>query len=277
MNRIAVCSWSLRPESPAHLVELCARAGVTRVQVWLDPVRERRWAPDEVGSLFRASNITLVSGMFAPAGEDYSTLDSIKATGGVRPDATWEGNQRAAEADAILAARYGLPLVTFHAGFITEDHHDPERGVILERLRALAMVFAARNVRVAFESGQETAANLADALDRLDEALPEHARVGVNFDPANMILYGSGDPIAALERLMPRVRQVHVKDAVPSASRGEWGEEKPAGQGAVDWARFFGVLKDRGYAGDFVIERESGVARVDDIRRAKDLILSHLG
>jgi L-ribulose-5-phosphate 3-epimerase len=84
-----------------------------------------------------------------------------------------------------------------------------------------------------------------------------------------------GDPVAALRNLMPHVLQVHIKDAVPAATRGNWGEEKPVGQGAVDWPTFFATLRNAGYTGDLVIERESGDDRVQDIRRARDLIEKH--
>lgn len=275
MPRIAVCSWSLRPESPEDLIQKVRSCGLSAVQLWLDPIRSWTWKPDTMGGLARASGLTLVSGMFAPKDEDYSTLESIRRTGGVRPDGTWEANQKAAEGDAIMAARFGIPLVTFHAGFIPHDTADTARGVMAQRLRQIAETMAARNVRVALETGQENAETLLQALAEVNDSLPEKARVGVNFDPANMILYGMGDPIESLRRLLPHVLQVHVKDAVPAASKDAWGEEKPVGLGAVDWPAFFGVLRDAGYRGDLVIERESGDDRQADVRRARDLIEKH--
>lgn len=277
MNRTAVCSWSLRPESVSDLIDKCRRCGVSAVQLWLDPVRQWQWRPDEVGSRLRAAGITIVSGMMAPKGEDYSTLESIKATGGVRVDSVWEDNLKAAEGCCIVAQRFGLSLVTLHAGYMPSKAGDPERAKIIGRLKQIAEVFAARNIRIAFETGQETAAGMISALDELNEQLPDRARVGVNFDPANMILYGSGEPIAALKQMMPHVRQVHIKEAVPTAKPGTWGEEKPAGKGAVDWAAFFRTLKDAGYHGDFVIEREGGDDRVADVVLARELIAKHTG
>lgn len=275
MNRIAVCSWSLRPSSPESMLDLCRSCGVSAVQLWLDPIRQWQWRPDTVGSLARVHGLALVSGMFAPKDEDYSTLESIKATGGVRPDATWETNHKAAEADAIMAARFGIPLVTFHAGFIPHEPGDPARAVMTARLRQIAEAMAARNIRVALETGQEDATTLLDALQEINEGLASKSRIGVNFDPANMILYGMGDPVAALKKLIPHVLQVHIKDAVPAKAPGTWGEEKVVGQGAVDWPGFFGVLRDAGYTGDFVIEREAGDDRVADVRAARDVIEKH--
>lgn len=275
MNRIAVCSWSLCPASPEDLLDKSRACGVSAVQLWLDPVRQWQWRPDSVGSLCRVHGLGLLSGMFGPKDEDYSTLETIKATGGVRPDATWEANLKAAEGDAIMAARFGIPLVTFHAGFIPHQADDPARAAMAARLRQIAELMAARNIRIALETGQEDADTLLAALAEINAGLPERAKVGVNFDPANMILYGMGDPIAALRKLMPHVFQVHIKDAKKAAARGEWGSEVVVGTGEVDWPGFFAVLKAGGYRGDFVIEREAGEDRVADVATARTTIEKH--
>ena len=96
--------------------------------------------------------------------------------------------------------------------------------------------------------------------------------VGVNFDPANMILYGTGDPIEAFEKLAPHVMQVHIKDAVASTEPDQWGTEVRAGTGDVDWPGFFDVIKRLKTPADLMIERESGDSRVSDMREARTLI-----
>lgn len=214
--------------------------------------------------------------MMSMAGEDYSTLDSIARTGGVRPDSTWHANFKAAQGNAGIAAELGLLLVTFHAGFLPHggSHEEQaERAKMIERLRQLAEVFGSRGVRVALETGQENADTLLSVLHDVNSGMGEERRVGVNFDPANMILYGMGDPIAALKALRPHVVQVHVKDAVPTKARGTWGEEVRVGTGKVDWKAFFSVLGE-GAACDWVIEREAGESRVEDVRTARVLVES---
>jgi len=94
----------------------------------------------------------------------------------------------------------------------------------------------------------------------------------VNFDPANMILYGMGDPISALKKLMPYVVQVHIKDATPAASAGQWGAEVVVGTGKVDWKSFFAALSEGGFSGDLSIEREAGDSRVNDVAIAREFI-----
>lgn len=266
MPRIGVCSWSLRPAGPEDLVEKVRFCGLSAVQLALDPVRRGQWAEDQTARLLRGAGIEILSGMMAMEGEDYSTLDSIRRTGGVRSDEMWERNLAAARENAQIAHRLGLRLVTFHGGFLPHESASPadqaERRTMVERLRELAAVFASWSVRVGLETGQEDAPTLIGVLNDLGKPV-----VGVNFDPANMILYGMGDPVAALQRLAPWVRQVHIKDARPPKNPGQWGTEVPAGEGEVDWPAFFRAFRAAGLEVDLVIEREAGHSRVDDVRR----------
>jgi sugar phosphate isomerase/epimerase len=143
---------------------------------------------------------------------------------------------------------------------------------MIERLRRIVDVFAARGVGVAFETGQENAENLEVVMR--DMGRPT---LGVNFDPANMILYGMGEPVPALRGLAPWVRQVHIKDAKPASKAGVWGEEVVAGTGAVDWARFFGFVREMLPRVCLLVEREAGVRRVEDVRAAVEMVESYLG
>jgi sugar phosphate isomerase/epimerase len=91
----------------------------------------------------------------------------------------------------------------------------------------------------------------------------------VNFDPANMILYGAGDPIEAIRTLGRHVRHVHVKDATASDRPGEaWGEEVAFGTGQVGPQRFLAALHRIDYRGPLAIEREAGNQRMADVRAA---------
>jgi sugar phosphate isomerase/epimerase len=263
-ERLAVCSWSLQPANPRDLVEKLATTGVGRIQLALDPLRESPAVWGQTGPLCRERGIEIVSGMFGCVGEDYTTLESIRRTGGIAPDGTWAENLKNIRLAAKLAAELGLKLVTFHAGFLPHQESDPDFGKMLERLRAVAGVFEERNMVLGLETGQETAPVLLGLLRKLDRP-----SVGVNFDPANMILYDKGDPIEALRLLGPWVRQVHIKDALKTRTPGTWGEEVPVGTGQVDWRAFFAALREMDFAGYCVIEREAGNQRAADIRTAK--------
>jgi L-ribulose-5-phosphate 3-epimerase len=263
-QRLAVCSWSLRPANPDELLASLEATGISRVQLALDPLH----ADPGVWGTFAAQaserGVKIVSGMFGTAGEDYSTLESIKRTGGVVPDETWETNWRNIQAVAALAAGLGLKVVTFHAGFLPHEESDPGFAKLLERIGLIAGCFATQGIALGFETGQETADTLAAFLRRLN--LPN---VGVNFDPANMLLYDQGDPIQALETLGPWLRQCHLKDARRTRVPGTWGEEVTVGTGEVNWPAFIKTLDTLGYQGDLCIEREAGEQRAADIRAAR--------
>jgi sugar phosphate isomerase/epimerase len=266
-KRLAVCSWSLQPASPADLAAKLESTGIRRVQLALDPLREAPEVWGETAALFRQKGITTVSGMLGCVGEDYSTLETIRVTGGIAPDATWEQNRKNIRATATLAQQLGLKLVTFHAGFLPHEAKDPNFAKMLRRLAETAEVFQAANIALGLETGQETAPALVQLLQTL-----KRPNVGVNFDPANMILYDKGNPIAALRVLGPWIRQVHIKDARRTKAPGTWGEEVAVGTGEVDWPAFFATLRELNYTGDIVVEREAGSQRVADIRTAKEVV-----
>lgn len=272
IRAIGVCSWSLRPRTASELANRASDCGVAYVQLALGPIRSGAMSPNELRDELAAAGVMPRSGMMSTIGEDYSSMDSIARTGGIRPDTHWAENLRNAKVEARIARAMELPLVTFHAGFLPHDTSDPERAKLLDRLRAMVDVFADQGVRVGFETGQETAATLLDVLADLDRP-----SAGVNFDPANMILYGMGDPVAALQDLGSRVVQVHVKDAVPTRVAGTWGEEVPVGLGRVDWPAFFAVLAEVQPAVDLMIEREAGERRIQDVRRAVQHLYATIG
>ena len=302
-RRIGICSWSLQPETPADLARKVEAVGLAAdssrlpaIQLALDPLRTGAWSSVETLATLQQAGIEIRSGMMAMSGEDYSTLESIERTGGVRADEHWKANLSAAGENARLARELGIGLVTFHAGFLPRQRSDPLRKVMIERLSAVVDLFAGCGVRAAFETGKETAETLLDVLDELDRP-----SVGVNFDPANMILYGVGDPVAGLRKLAleppPDARgsvptagsvrppwrtsgsrgavlQIHIKDAIATTTPGRWGSEVPVGAGEVDWPAFFEVIRESQLTCDLMIERESGANCVADIRRARELIES---
>ncbi len=92
IEHLAVCSWSLQPLNPEDLVQKLRATGILRVQLALDPLRESPRVWGETEKLFRDNGIAVVSGMVGCIGEDYSSLDFIRRTGGISPDATWDQN-----------------------------------------------------------------------------------------------------------------------------------------------------------------------------------------
>ncbi|MFN3166811.1 MAG: sugar phosphate isomerase/epimerase family protein [Phycisphaeraceae bacterium] len=271
-DSLAFCSWSTQPKCPNCLTANAQAIGISRVQLHLNPIFEQPddWA--DAGRKLADAGVTIVSGMFTPKGEDYSTPATIRETGGVVPDHTWQDNLVAFHETARVAKALSLPAVSFHAGFIPEDDaevHDK----LVERLQQLGDILKdTAGADLLLETGQET----AESLDRFLSAV-DRDNVAVNFDPANMILYGMGDPIAAVAKLLPRIRQAHIKDATAPPSPGEWGAEVAVGTGEVNWEAFFKTLKQGGYQGDLVIEREAGDDRIGDIKQAAAYVPQFMG
>jgi L-ribulose-5-phosphate 3-epimerase len=266
-DRLAVCTWSLQPKSPEELLNNLKAIGIPRVQLALDPLRADPKTWGKTAELLRANDIQIVSGMLATVGEDYTTMETIRRTGGIVPDQTWEENKRNIRQIADIASDLRLLLVTFHAGFLPHEESDPGFAKLTNRLREVADIFAEKKIGLGLETGQETGETLATFLRKLDRG-----NVGVNFDPANMILYDQSDPIAALRQLAPWLRQVHIKDGRRTKKPGTWGDEVVVGTGEVDWKKFFAVLNEEKFDGYCCIEREAGQQRVADIKAAKEFV-----
>ncbi len=257
-RQIAVCSWSLHPATPQDLAKKVNECGLSNIQLALNPLIQLKiWR--DVQDVLKDAGITILSGMLEATGEDYTSLKTIAQTGGVRSDETWPTTWENAKRVATIASDLGLTLVTFHAGFLPSEACG-ERTKMIERLSDVVLVFADQGVAIAFETGQENATNLITVLEEID-----HSTLGVNFDPANMILYSQGDPIEAVQALRPWIKQVHIKDAKHTEVEGTWGSEVAAGTGDFCWKTFLELVPPET---DLVIEREGGETRIADVKQA---------
>lgn len=272
-DRLGVCSWSFRQPLDGVAAEM-KKMGLSRIHLALQPFLEgesRHGAAEGAGALEKvkarlaSGEWILSAAMIGFPQEDYSTLESIRKTGGVVPDDAWEANKKIVKAGAKLAAELKAPLLTLHAGFLDESDAAALKKYS-DRTKFIIDTCGEAGVKVAFETGQETADDLAKFLEKTPNA-------GVNFDPANMILYGKGNPVEAVAKLAPWIRHVHIKDAVAAKTPGTWGAEVPWGDGQVDPPAFFAALAKAGYTGNFAIEREGGDSRVADIALAAQRIL----
>ncbi len=262
-DQIGVCSWSLQATGPEDLAEKMNMLGLKKVQLGLTPHRDDPGTWEGTQEILNKSGISIVSGMFSTIGEDYSTPEAIRKTGGIVPDQHWPENQELAQSAATLAKEIGLTLVSTHAGFLPHEPSDPDFEKLSGRVAALAQMYADIGGFLLLESGQETADTLLAFLREMVKR--GISNVTVNFDPANMILYDMDEPIEALGKLVPHVQQVHVKDAKRTTVKGDWGEEVVVGTGQVDWIAFVRTLALADYTGDYVFEREAGDDRVGDI------------
>jgi sugar phosphate isomerase/epimerase len=261
---IGVCTWSLQPKDSAHLIEMVKQLGLSHAQLALWPIvgldDKRKF--QELGHL-KKSGLTFTAAAMGYPGEDYSSIDAIRRTGGFAPDDDWDVRKRLSAQAAQLAVELGIRKISAHIGFVPPEGA-PGYDAIKDRVRHVAENFKSHDIDLLLETGQERADELLAFLHDV-----QSPNVYINFDPANMILYGLGDPIGAIATLAPFIRHVHVKDATASAKPGvEWGEEGPFGEGEVGPQRFLDALKAINYTGPLAIEREAGNERVGDVRKA---------
>ena len=267
-ERIGVCSWSYQ-RPLREVADEMAKIGVKGIDLALTPfvapdgrhgVEEGEEALAFAKAQFASGAWRLFATMISFPQEDYSTLDTIRKTGGVVPDDCWPRNREIAAAAAELSGTLGAPYMLFHAGFLDESN-PAAYAAYVERVSFVRDACAKAGVQLILESGQETAEDLA-------RFLRDVPGLYVNFDPANMILYGKGRPMEALETLVPWIRKIHVKDADATAVPGTWGTERPWGEGQVGGAAFIDALDGLGFTGNLTIEREGGDDRAGDIARA---------
>ena len=260
---LAVCSWSLRTDLYG-VAQAMRQLGFSRVNLALKPAF--REDGDAYLEAVGAQPWTISAATIGFFHEDYSSLESIRATGGIVPDAYWDENREMGLRAIDITATLSVPFLTLHAGFIEDD--DPVKARLFrDRVVRLADAAGERGIALLMETGQETANCLRDLLEELN-----HPALGINFDPANMILYGKGDPVEAVRMLGRWIRHVHIKDAIAAGIPGTWGTEVPWDQGQVGSASFLRALETIDYNGALAIERESGDNRLEDIRQAAGLL-----
>lgn len=256
---VSICSWSLHTDI-AGVAAAMRELGIDQVNLALKPAIQG--GGDAYLEAVREQPWTISAATIGFPQEDYTSLESIEATGGIVPDAFWPENRRRVERAVEITASLGVKYLTMHAGFLASEEPSLARRV-RERLVCLADAAAAREIQLLLETGQEAPRCLRGLLEEL-----RHPALGVNFDPANVILYGQGDPLEAATILAPWIRHVHVKDAEASAKPGVWGAEAPWGEGQVGGDKFLDLLKSIQYSGALAIEREAGNDRLGDIRLA---------
>ena len=194
--------------------------------------------------------LTAVFGGFE--GESYADIPTVVRTVGLVPPETRAARTQEMKEISDFAKLLGCSVVALHLGFVPHDRNEPLYREVLAVTRDICDHARRNGQSVHLETGQETAEGLVQFLHDV-----ERDNLFVNFDPANMILYGSGEPIAALKKIGDKVRSVHCKDATWAAKPGEeWGAEVPLGQGQVGMENYLRTLQAIGYTGPLTIERE---------------------
>jgi sugar phosphate isomerase/epimerase len=235
-------------------LEVVRELGIKTIQLHT-PHKESR--TDENARAFTRKlhdyGITVTTVFLGFEGETYESIARTAETIGFVPEKTRDGRLAEACEIADFAAKLGVSAIGSHIGFVPHDRTSPEYKAVVETIRSLCNHLLKNNQTLHLETGQEPVDLLMSFMD--DVGVPN---IFINFDPANLILYGIGNPLEALRAVGSRVRGVHCKDGTATTGTPgvDWGCEVPFGQGEVDVEQFLRILYEIGYKGPLTIERE---------------------
>ena len=160
----------------------------------------------------------------------------------------------------------GISDMVIHAGFIPNNPFAPEYATMLASIESLAQKCEPLGINILFETGGESPITLLRLIEDLGRD-----NLYINLDPANILMYGYGNPVDAVYTYGKYIRNIHGKDGLPPTNPRKLGAETPAGKGEVDFPALFRRLKDLGYDRYITIEREiSGKEQLKDIILAKE-------
>jgi sugar phosphate isomerase/epimerase len=175
-------------------------------------------------------------------------------------DTTEDQQPRLEQVRNVMALSFdlGARIVILQPGRVPDQDDDPRLPILTESLTDLAKHGDRIGVVAALETGLESGAVLSAFLKRFDTG-----SLGVNLDPANLLLHGF-DPFESARALAGRIVHTHAKDArAATASRA--AQEVPLGHGDIDWLQYLGMLEEVEYHGWLTIERENGEDRLADV------------
>ena len=191
---------------------------------------------------------------------------------GLVPEATRAERLAVLKRSAEFASKVGVPSITTHVGFIPENPTDPNYPPVIEALKEAADHCAKLGLGFWFETGQETPITLLRTIHDIGTD-----NLGINLDPANLLMYGKANPVDALDVFGQYVRGVHAKDGEYPTNGRQLGVEKPLGEGRVNFPALLAKLKTLGFRGALTIEREiSGPQQIADIQKAKAMLAALL-
>ena len=256
--------------TPFEIVQMVKGLGVTCGQLGIDPDADLTAAAvDAWVQALEKQSFTITAVFPAYKGESYADIPTVQRTVGfVRPPPLAKSARNGPTSARTLRTRWAsrrsrpisvssrktamIPTTLQYGTWFTD-----------------CVTTAVENGQnFGLETGQESATALGNFIRDVDRA-----NLGINFDPANMILYGCGEPLEALEMVKEWVISVHCKDALWPKKKGIWGTEVPLGQGDVGMDRYVAKLRGIGYRGPLSIEREiTGEEQRGDIREAIALL-----
>ncbi|MBP3300351.1 MAG: sugar phosphate isomerase/epimerase [Clostridia bacterium] len=203
------------------------------------------------------------------AGPCYWNFYEGQSTLGLVPVAYRYDRMKELMKGADFAQKLGVTDVITHCGYLPENPCTAEFADLVACLKTLVKYFASKGCNFLFETGQETPVTLLRTIQEIGME-----NVGINLDPANLILYGKANPVDALDVFGKYVRNVHGKDGLYPTDGRSLGKEVAMGEGKVNYPAFIKRLAEIGYEGPITIEREIvGEQQTKDIKMACELLL----
>lgn len=267
---IGVCSWSLKQP------DLASACRVTKQELGLDLIQLGFFdtsildesGDDAILAAVKDNDLEVSATCIGYASEDYSSIAQIAKTGGYLPDEFWDERFKLTCRLSEITAKLGVSMLMTHIGFVPHDKADPAHGKMVDRLKQVTDVLGEKDITLLMETGQEPPATLVEFIGEVGRD-----NIRVNYDPANMILYGVDKPYEVIDVLKDYISHIHAKDANWSTDPGtEWGEEVVLGTGQADIPQIVSKLKSFGYDGPLVIEREAGDTRIADVQAGIKLL-----
>jgi sugar phosphate isomerase/epimerase len=200
-------------------------------------------------------------------GQKYNNIDGPSTLGLVPPE---HRDERVALlkhfSDAVRPT--SIENIVLHIGFIPDDETDPVYVSFVEMMKDVCEHLGNNGQNALVETGSELASTLSRTIRDIGAD-----NFGVNFDTANVILYGKSNPLDCVELFGKSIRACHLKDGVWPNRDESIGHEVPLGEGQVDFPVLIRRMKEKGFRGPWTIEREvSGPEQDKGIRQAIDLL-----
>ena len=257
-------------QGPLAALQSVADADIYTVQLPYPPRFDNAEGIEAIRDAVRQTGVAITTVFCGFEGESYADIPTAINCNGLVPEETRAARVEKIEKISEFTSELAVERIGAHIGFIPGDKSDPRFDALVETVRGVCDSLAARNQKFALETGQETSETLKTFIEEV--ARPN---LKVNFDPANMILYGTEPPIPATERLMKWIDGVHCKDGTWPTEKDKLGHEVPFGEGDVAAVLWLQTLIDGGYRGPLTIEREiSGPEQMEGILAAKKVIES---
>ena len=150
-----------------------------------------------------------------------------------------------------FALKIGVKDIATHVGFIPENMTDSAYEPLVEELKKLCLLYKSRGQNFLFETGQETPVTLLRTIEKIGTG-----NAFINFDTANLIMYGKANSVDAVRVFGKYVRNTHIKDGLYPTDGDRLGKEVKVGEGLANFPELLKMLDACDYQGPLTIERE---------------------